>query len=300
MARIRTIKPEFPQSETMGRVSRDARLLFIQLWTVADDSGRTRGHSRVLASLLYPYDDDARDLLPGWLDELEDVGAIRRYIVGGDTYLEICNWLKHQKIDKPSGPKCPGFAEGSPRIREPSSGDRDRDHDPDHYQDHEGKGPTSAIPKTESPARKKVSRETPPQEFLDFKRAYPHRAGDPRWKAALKAGRARIAEGHTWEEMTKGARRYTVFLRATGKLGTEFVKTAAAFLGPEKPFLLSWDLPAKPGNPREPVRDPDTELMQTAKSLGYGPQAGETTEQFLARFKPWNDARIAKLTGVAA
>lgn len=36
MARIRTIKPEFPQSETMGRVSRDARLLFIQLWTVAE------------------------------------------------------------------------------------------------------------------------------------------------------------------------------------------------------------------------------------------------------------------------
>ncbi len=118
MARIRTIKPEFPQSETMGKVSRDARLLFIQIWTVADDSGRARGHSRVLASLLYPYDDDARDLLPGWLDELEAVGAIRRYVVQGDTYLEVCNWLKHQKIDKPSGPKCPGFDEGSPRLRE--------------------------------------------------------------------------------------------------------------------------------------------------------------------------------------
>jgi hypothetical protein len=102
MARIRTIKPEFPQSETMGRVSRDARLLFIQLWTIADDSGRTRGHSRVLASLLYPYDDDAKDLLPAWLDELDAVGAIRRYAVDGDTYLEICNWLKHQRIDKPS------------------------------------------------------------------------------------------------------------------------------------------------------------------------------------------------------
>lgn len=125
MARIRSIKPEFPQSETMGRVSRDARLLFIQLWTIADDSGRSRGNSRVLASLLYPYDDDARDLLPRWLDELEDVGAIRRYLVDGDTYLEIRNWLKHQKIDKPSGPKFPGFDDGSPRPREPSAGDMD-------------------------------------------------------------------------------------------------------------------------------------------------------------------------------
>ncbi len=46
MARIRSIKPEFPQSESMGNVSRDARLTFIQLWTLADDSGRLRGSSR--------------------------------------------------------------------------------------------------------------------------------------------------------------------------------------------------------------------------------------------------------------
>ena len=60
MARIRTIKPEFPQSESMGRVSRDARLCFVMLWTIADDSGRLRGNSRMLASLLFPYDDDAK------------------------------------------------------------------------------------------------------------------------------------------------------------------------------------------------------------------------------------------------
>jgi hypothetical protein len=113
VARIRTIKPEFPQSETVGRVSRDARLLFIQLWTVADDSGRTRGNSRVLASLLYPYDDDARGLMDAWLNELEAVGAIRRYVVDGETFLDIPNWLKHQKIDRPSASKYPGFDEAS-------------------------------------------------------------------------------------------------------------------------------------------------------------------------------------------
>jgi hypothetical protein len=59
MARIRTIKPEFPQSESMGRISRDARLLFVQLWCICDDHGRTRAASRMLASLLFPYDDDA-------------------------------------------------------------------------------------------------------------------------------------------------------------------------------------------------------------------------------------------------
>ena len=42
MPRIRTIKPEFPQSETVGRLTREARLLFLQLFTLVDDAGRAR------------------------------------------------------------------------------------------------------------------------------------------------------------------------------------------------------------------------------------------------------------------
>jgi hypothetical protein len=115
MGRIRTIKPEFPQSESVGKLSRDARLLFIQLWTIADDEGRCRAASRMLASLLYPYDDDVSRLIDGWLDELEKNGQVRRYEVDGSTYLEIVKWLDHQKIDRPSKSKMPAFA-GSPRA----------------------------------------------------------------------------------------------------------------------------------------------------------------------------------------
>lgn len=111
MGRIRTIKPETPQAESFGRLSRDARLLFIQLWTIADDEGRARGSSRMLASLLYPYDDDAPQLIGGWLDELERNNRIRRYAVNGSTYLEIINWSEHQKIDKPSKSRLPAFSE---------------------------------------------------------------------------------------------------------------------------------------------------------------------------------------------
>lgn len=144
MARIRTIKPEFPQSESMGRVSRDARLLFIQLWTLVDDGGRARGNSRILASLLYPYDEDAIDLIDGWLAELEREGCVARYTHGKGTYIQVLNWLDHQKIDKPSKSKLPEFdnssrtfaspREESRECREASSGDLDLD------QDLEGKG----------------------------------------------------------------------------------------------------------------------------------------------------------------
>lgn len=120
MARIRSIKPEFPHSESMGSVSRESRLLFILLWTVADDAGRLRGNSRMLASLLFPYDDDAKDLIEGWLTELETEGCVQRYQVGRDSYLEICNWLNHQKIDKPTPSKLPAFVEPSASPREDS------------------------------------------------------------------------------------------------------------------------------------------------------------------------------------
>ena len=123
MARIRTIKPEFPHSESMGMVSRDARLLFIMLWTLADDEGRLRGNSRMLASLLFPYDGDAPKLIDGWLGELEAQSCIVRYLGDGSTYLEIRNWLNHQKIDRPSKSKIPPFDEASRIVanpREPS------------------------------------------------------------------------------------------------------------------------------------------------------------------------------------
>lgn len=119
MARIRSIKPEFPHSESMGRVSRDARLTFIMLWTIADDSGRLRGNSRMLASLLYPYDDDARELIDGWIDELEREGCLDRYQHDGQSYIQIRNWLSHQKIDKPTPSKLPEFADSSRILANP-------------------------------------------------------------------------------------------------------------------------------------------------------------------------------------
>jgi len=113
MARIRTIKPEVVESESLGKLSRESRLLFILLWTFVDDDGRSRASSRLLASRLYPYDEDAPALIGAWLEELELGGHVRLYEVEGDSYLDIPKWLKHQKIDHPSKSRLPEFREGS-------------------------------------------------------------------------------------------------------------------------------------------------------------------------------------------
>lgn len=238
MARIRTIKPEFPQSESMGRVSRESRLCFMLLWTLADDSGRLRGNSRMLASLLYPYDDDAGKLIDGWLSELSTEGCIVRYSADGDSYLQICNWLKHQKIDKPSASKIPPFDESSRIIanpRERSSGDQGSRKG---SRIKEGNGSSTSA--------------SPPIEFEELKASYPKRSGDAGWSKAIKACNARLADGYSWDEMLAGTRRYYAYCKATGKIGTEYVKQAGTFFGPDKHFLSEWGAPS---NKAEILRD---------------------------------------------
>lgn len=129
MARIRTIKPEFPQCEVVGSLSREARLLYILLWTVSDDDGRARAAPQVLAGQLYPFDADAASMIPGWLDELETQRQILRYRAGGSAYLAIVNWRTLQRIDKPTPSRLPpppdgllegDFGEGSRETRDGS------------------------------------------------------------------------------------------------------------------------------------------------------------------------------------
>lgn len=162
MSRIRSIKPEFPQSESMGNVSREARLAFILLWTLADDAGRLRGNSRMLASLLFPYDDDAPGLIDGWLAELEHENCIVRYRVADASYVEIVNWQQHQKIDRPSASKLPPSSDGSrvvAKAREPSSLDRKgRD------QGEEGSGEVVASPSA-PPAKPEARASRLPSEW---------------------------------------------------------------------------------------------------------------------------------------
>lgn len=97
-----------------------------------------------------------------------------------------------------------------------------------------------------APLRVKVSRvAVTPDWMLDFKLAYPDRAGDQGWRKAERAANARIAEGHTPEEFIEGAKRYAAFCQSTEKTGSEYVQQAATFLGPGKPFLLPWHPPPK-------------------------------------------------------
>jgi uncharacterized protein YdaU (DUF1376 family) len=81
--------------------------------------------------------------------------------------------------------------------------------------------------------------------FDEIRLAYPKRGGSQKWGDAERAYNARLAEGHTHEEILSGCERYNRFLTATGKVNTEFVQQAATFLGRNKGFTELWQPPAQ-------------------------------------------------------
>src|SRR5690606_30892029 len=82
-----------------------------------------------------------------------------------------------------------------------------------------------------------------PDAFRQLQAIYPKRSGSNPWPKALKACRARLREGHTWQQILDGAQRYADFVRATGKERTEYVQQASTFCGPDKHFLGEWERP---------------------------------------------------------
>lgn len=87
-------------------------------------------------------------------------------------------------------------------------------------------------------------------EFETAWQAYPKRAGGNPKPSAFKAWKARLREGVTPENLLEGVKRYAAYVRATGSTGTQFVKQAATFFGPDRHFEESWLAPPAPGGGR--------------------------------------------------
>lgn len=99
MARQRIIHPEFWTSEDMIPLSPIARLLFIGIWTFADDDGRIPFKVISLKCQIFPMDNI--DVVP-LVEELLSIGVVTEYSFEGDKYLVVKSWSKHQKIKYPT------------------------------------------------------------------------------------------------------------------------------------------------------------------------------------------------------
>lgn len=103
MARIRSVKPEFWDDRKLARrASRDARLLYIALWNLADEHARLNGDPQWIKGQVFSYDDDLDAAAIGrLLRELADpaLGAVIMYEADGDPYLFLPKLAKHQRLE---------------------------------------------------------------------------------------------------------------------------------------------------------------------------------------------------------
>lgn len=105
--RIRTVKPEAWHDEKVGRLSRDARLLFIVLITFADDDGRFRALPSAILGHGYPYDSDAGRKIDKWLAELAAESLIELYTVESLPYGRFPQWARHQRVNRATPSQLP-------------------------------------------------------------------------------------------------------------------------------------------------------------------------------------------------
>ena len=98
MARNRMIKPEFWASETLMRVSRDSRLLFIGLWNFCDDYGFCMGSNRRVLGDVFPVDESVTEAnVKKWVSELIGVNVVIPLEYKGKKLLFIKSWGEHQR-----------------------------------------------------------------------------------------------------------------------------------------------------------------------------------------------------------
>lgn len=249
--RARNVKPSLFKNELLATSDPLNAWVFEGLWCLADREGRLEDRPRRIHLEINPgraYEGTEAAL--AWLAEN---GFIVRYSHGSGQYIQVANFAKHQNphVREPASAIAPP---GSSIGQAPDIATHIYTPQPDSSTvpapGQNGTGPAlSPSPLPDSPSL--IPKEDPTAaarpvepEFAEFRAIYPERNGNQPWNRAKRATTARLMDGHTWEEILGGTRRYAEWCKATGKLNTETVMQAATFCGPDKPFLKPWTLPA--------------------------------------------------------
>lgn len=172
--RIRTIKPEFWTDKKVASLSYLARLLFIGLWNLCDDEGRFLADPRIIKGSLFPLDDKTTtEDVAGALSELSVRAHVLLTELDGEKYGCCPNFVKHQRINRPTRSKLPKISESSVSthggLSEPSLTEREREREVER----EGKG-TGETQTASSASPAGASRQIPAEEIFEL---YPLQTG---------------------------------------------------------------------------------------------------------------------------
>jgi hypothetical protein len=119
MARKRIINPEAPHDEAVAGLSLAARVVWAYLPCHADREGRLPDKPFRLKLAILPLDAVDMDVV---LEEVATSGLIQRYQVGGQRFIQIRTFVKHQEPHVRETPsEIPPPCEEEPKKGEPRS-----------------------------------------------------------------------------------------------------------------------------------------------------------------------------------
>lgn len=100
MARIRTIKPTFWGDDKVARLTRDERLLFLGLVSMADDDGRFLASAAAVGGFVFPNDELPPARISKWLKRLDATRLVHLYEVDSIKYGVLPGFNRHQVINR--------------------------------------------------------------------------------------------------------------------------------------------------------------------------------------------------------
>lgn len=109
MPRKRMLDPCIWDDADFGGLPVPARLLFIGLISLADDTGRGSAKPAELRKQIFGFDLDVRtEDISAWLDVIgETMRSVEFYEIDDRPYYHLVNWEKYQKVSHPSPSKLP-------------------------------------------------------------------------------------------------------------------------------------------------------------------------------------------------
>jgi hypothetical protein len=101
MARRRMIDPGIWGSEDFNHLSHIERLLWIGLFSNADDYGYGRAAVTYLRSTIFPFEDIALETIEAGILHMAATMEVKFYIVGDAHYYHLTAWRKWQSVSHP-------------------------------------------------------------------------------------------------------------------------------------------------------------------------------------------------------
>ncbi len=239
------IDPGIWQSQDFGKLSTLAKLVFIGLFSQADDDGRGRANPQYIKNTLFPYDEEMlKGDIERSLDEIAENMSILFYDCGGNEYYNLTNWSVWQKVDRPQKSRLPApedddstivrrtLNDSSSNVREQLDPNRIEQNRTEQKITHGASAPEGVGESGGDSVQVKRGNKQYETHFEVFWSAYPRK--DDKGQA-YKKYQARLNDGFSEEELLQAAKAYAEQCKRD-KTAPRYIKQGKTFLGDATPF----------------------------------------------------------------